>query len=47
MYECQFPWGEVLLKSNGGIQRLAQGRWKRPGERIGISQPDSESDGTS
>lgn len=47
MYECQFPWGEVFLKSNKRVQRLAQKGRKPFGERIGICQPDSKSDRTS
>ena len=43
----QFDWGGLLQKSNGGVQRQAQGGWQSPGERKGRSLLDCESDRTS
>ena len=38
----QFDWGGRLLKSNGGLQRLAQNGWKSFVEYNGTSQLDCE-----
>ena len=43
----QFDWGGRLLKSNGGVQRLAQAEWKPAGECKGTSQLDCEGDNPS
>ena len=43
----QFDWGGLLQKSNGGVQRRAQGGWQSPVERKGISSLDCECYGTS
>ena len=43
----QFDWGGLLLKSNGGAQRLVQRGWKPRVECKSISQLYCESDRTS
>ena len=43
----QFDWGGRLLKSNGGLQRLAQNGWKSFVECNGISQPDCKTNKSS
>ena len=34
----QFYWGGILLKSNGGVRRLAQPGWQSGDEYMDISQ---------
>ena len=43
----QFDWGGRLLKSNGGLQRLAQNGWKSFVEYKGISQLNCETNKSS
>ena len=43
----QFDWGGFLLKSNGGVQRLAQCGWQSHVECKGRSQLDCECYNTS
>ena len=38
----QFYWGGILLKSNGGVRRLAQPGWQSGDEYMDISQPNCE-----
>ena len=40
----QFDWGGRLLKSSGGVQRLAQAEWKPAAACKGASQLDCEAD---
>ena len=47
MYVRQFDWGGRLLKSNGGVRRLAQTGQKSVDECNGISQPDCKTDKSS
>ena len=42
MSDGQFDWGGRLLKSNGGVQRLAQRGRKSRNEYKRISQPNCE-----
>ena len=43
----QFDWGGLLLKGNGGVQRLPQPGWQSGVEHKGIRELNCETDGSS
>lgn len=47
MLSGQFDWGDLLLKSNGGVQRYPQPGRQSGNERKGRRVLDCETDGSS